>query len=732
MLFSMGSSTLGIDEPFSAAEIFCTSAFPPKRTFMRRPIWGWILLVFFSCGTALGEKLPALTKSVRAVAQKIPLVMYEPDSGKMTLSWVKLRWDNMAGAAEGNDALQFEFDHQGEDILFNSFRSQLWISALASGMAWQQPWLAAKWTVTEIPPGDASGSGAALGVAFIATASRTAYPSTTAVLGRLNPDGSLGLVFHLAARVEAAAAAGMKRVIIPNLQRFEVNEQGEVLNIPALAEKLGLECVVVDDLIEATEIVLRKKLPQAFDLPNSPRYSAKLFGLLDAKVRVELHILNTQAKSWPRAHAQFAALSGPEQNLWRKVFQNYDMGIGAYQAGQLYAARQLMRQAHAYARSLSEKKDRASKFDYNAFDLRADTLREKMLSRINQPVIDKNELQSALVLAEENDWIYGLNSSVQGAQIMARQAFGARSNATPQQQLLAQTLFVSAVRSGEYQMEDKSFYTECYQLIAPQGEISVYNRASIIWPQLLPAQLGRADFFIVGLKSRANELGESLLFDARLSSFVRGLRNSKIAWEQQQKETERRVPSEKPAAADVGFVPGPGYLPPKIPVPPLPISSLSDAARCLSWVNEYCDVAVLEQKYLHLGGSFDATTLEWRVRNRVALENMLQFADLGARRGIVLAESVGADSSILSLIYEVGSNLRASEDNNLRLEGLRQYWRCALLGSMCWQLSFSPRAALHIPETPPMPPSPPPPAAAVASPHRTTEMEMPAKAPVLP
>jgi hypothetical protein len=680
------------------------------------------ILLALPCFPAIlsGSESPQLlTKSFHPASQKIPLIMYQPDSGKMTLDWVKLRWDNMAASNDKNDTLLFQFDHQGEDILFNSFRSELWISALASGIAWQQPWLAAKWTVTEVPTGDVSGNGAALGIALIATASRTLYPQNTVVLGRLNPDGSLGQVPHMSSRVEAAAAAGIKRILIPNLQRFEITPEGEIFNIPALAAKLGMECILVDDLIEATEVLLNKKLPPAAGLEASPRYSSGLFEILEAKVRIELEQLNVRNKSWPRSAAQLGALPLPEQTQWLRIFRNYDTGLDAYHAGQLYTARQLLRQAHAGLDGLTEIKNAGQKFDYAAFDARANAIRGKMVDRLNQPSIDKNELQSALVLAEESDWISRLNARIQGAQIIARQAFDPRSDATPQQQLVAQNLLISTVKGGEYQMEDKSFYPDLYQLMASQDEVSVYNRASILWPQLLPAQLGKAEYFILGLKSRANELGGSLLFDAQLSSFVHGLKDSQMAWEQRGRDMTRLARKEQPRVLKVGFIPGAGYSTPKPPVPPLPVNSLSDAVRCLSWVNEYCEVAILEQKYLYLDGTFDTNSSQWKVRNRIALENMLQFADLGARRGIAFAESVGADSSVLKVIYETGSNYRASEDNNIRLEALRQYWRCALLGSMCWQLSFSPRATLQPADTAPAP-----------KPSATPETPKPAPGPV--
>jgi hypothetical protein len=644
-----------------------------------------------------------LVKCLHPVAQRVPLIMNQPNTDKMALSWVKLRWDNLAGAGTGTDGLRFQFDKQGENVLFDSFRSQLWISALASATAWQQPWVSSKWTVTEIPEGDASGNEAALAIAMIATAGNATFPSDTVVVGRLNPDGSFGLVSHLAARVEAAAAAGIKRVVIPNLERSEVTSRGEVINIPSLALRLGIDCFLVDDLVEATEIVLRRKLPPALSTQNSPRYSNTLFAALEAKCRLEEDQLRTESASWPPLNSQLTQYKPNEQYLWRKISQAYYLGLDAYRAGQPYVAYKLMRQSQADLSGMADVKRSESHFDHVAFAERANKVRKQIAARMTRPSIDKNELQSALVLAEESDWLYKLNASVEGAQIIARQAFDTRSDSTLQQKLLAQTMLIDAVEGAEFQMADKSFYQDTYQLLVSKDEVPVYNRAAVIVPQLLPAELSRAELFTQGLKSQASTLGEGLIFDPRVSTFARVLRDAQLEWEQQQRETLRVEMKEQPKPEKVGFTLGKAYSPPKPAQPPIVPVNLSDAARCLNLINQYCEVALLDQKYLYLGGSFDANTLEWNVSNRLALQNMLQFAEIGARRGIILAESVGVDVSTLDLIYEVATNLRASEDNNIRLEGLRQYWRCALLGSMCWQLGYAPHASIYIPQAEPAP-----------------------------
>lgn len=92
-------------------------------------------------GTAARAADGVLTKSMNASEQRIPLVMAGVEGGGMKVEWVKLRWDNMVSSTERKDALEVHFNQPREDLLFESFRSQMWVSALASGIAWQQPWL---------------------------------------------------------------------------------------------------------------------------------------------------------------------------------------------------------------------------------------------------------------------------------------------------------------------------------------------------------------------------------------------------------------------------------------------------------------------------------------------------------------------------------------------------------------------------------------------------------------
>ncbi len=608
----------------------------------------------------------------------------------MLSSWIKLTCESPTDAESGTP---FAIESTSSEATADLFLSQLWISAIISGSAWQQPWLGVKWTVDSLPEGnDASSNGVALGVGLIATAAGVNYPADTVILGRLLPDGSLGAVDRLPERLQAIAASGFKRVIIPHLQRFDSTGQKGRRDVDVLARNLGLECVSAVDLAEATELALQRKLPATPTGESMPRYSLEISTTLDGKCRGLLTLLAEGSKSWPRTESHWNALSVPERHLWKNVYTLYDLGMEAYRGGRLYAAYRLLRQTQGNVAGLAEVKAVGSKFDFRAFDDRGRVVRQKMAARLVKPALDANELQSSLLLAEEGDWLYGQTASVIGAQIMARQAFAPRSESTAEQKWLAQVLLVSSVASAEQQMKEADFLVESASLLMPKEGVSAYGRAGLWLPHLRMGQLGAAEYFISGLQSRSPEFGDKLLFDVRLGNFESVLQGYRAAWEMERQEIEAQEKAREIKPAEIGFYPGDGYSPPKAPSPVVPMRQLSETAQSLVWVNDYIELAILDEKYRRLGASYESNSMKWRIEDRAALQNLLQVAELNARRGIAQARSIGMDTTILALIYESASTLRTAEESSMLLEGVRQYWRCALLGNLSWQLGALPRA----------------------------------------
>ncbi len=61
--------------------------------------------------------------------------------------------------------------------------------------------------------------------------------------------------------------------------------------------------------------------------------------------------------------------------------------------------------------------------------------------------------------------------------------------------------------------------------------IPVDANAAHLLPQLIPAQLATARIFTEGIRARANDLRDGLLFDPRLAAYINVLRETKLAWE---------------------------------------------------------------------------------------------------------------------------------------------------------------------------------------------------------
>ena len=219
-----------------------------------------------------------------------------------------------------------------------------------------------------------------------------------------------------------------------------------------------------------------------------------------------------------------------------------------------------------------------------------------------------------------------------------------------------------------------------------------------------------------------------LLFDPRLVAYVNVLRDEKAQWDarvRRRADALAMAPAPTPAAggvsvgpadgnstnnapvaatpaiptnsAPVGFDPGNAYGPPHTEVGPAELSTtqkkLSDVAQCLIWVNTDCEIAALDQKYLRLKGKIDPVTREWHVENRAQLDALLQLAATGAQQGAAFANEAEVNPDVFAMILERASYLRLHGDDTNALSGLRQYWRCALLGNMCWQLAHTRKAA---------------------------------------
>lgn len=655
--------------------------------------------------------------------QSVPLAILSTDHKTASCVTIRLHWSPNANVGPDDDPTDFALDLPPNDSSAPIFMAQLWNASLASAMAWQAPWQGARWKVLQTPATDGSGIDAALAVGMIATSARRPYPKETAVIASLNPDGSLGSVSRINDRLDAAASAGIKRVIIASVQRFDTDASGQTVNVTRHASDLGLECIPVDNLVDATQTVMNDPLPETTLSPSTPKYNNDVSSYIDDYVRREQNELKSGLQFAPK-EAALDKYPPRMAAIWKTIYADNEAASQAYRAGQVYVAYQILAKANGRLHGLNALagQNRIT-FDVKQALADSDTLRQRVHDLMNPPQIDKGELQSAVLVAEMADWAYDVNAALEGAQLVTKQTFSQRTDATDAEKDRARESLIFAIEQARYLLNEADFYTRLLAHISGTP-IPVDQNAEHLLPQLIPAQLSTARLFTDGIRQRANDLRDGLLFDPRLVAYVNVLREIKADWDARQRIKELQALAalangKTPAAVSnpttgepvklnagsttmVGFDPGNTYAPPNTAIAPtVTARKLSDVALCLIWANTDCEIATLDEKYLRLNGTVDPTSHEWHVKDRAKLDALLQAAEIGARYGISFAEKAEVDPSVFAMIYEKAAHLRIQGDDAAALEALRHYWRCALLGNLCWQLAHTQKAqAVDLANTP--------------------------------
>ena len=659
-----------------------------------------------------------LVMSAIETEQPVPLAVLSPDGKKMSCVPVRLHWSPSASVTSEDDTITFALDIPPENPSAAIFTAQLWSASLAGSLAWQKPWQGAHWKVFQVPATDGTGIDAALAVGMIATSARRPYPKDTLVIGNLHPDGSLGAVSRLSERLNAAAQAGITRVIIPKVQQFETGADGQLINILRHADELHLNCVPVDTIVEATEVTMNDPLPDPPTSNTPPKYSDDVAAYIGGFAQRE----QTEAASgllYAPKESDIAGYPPRQAAIWRQVYAEINEGQEAYHAGQVYVAYRLLARANSQMRGLNALtgQDRMS-FDVKSALAASGELRQRLHDLMTPPTIDHAELQSAMLIAEMDDWAFEIKALLEGSELVTKQTFSMRTDATVAEKDHARETILSANEEAKYLLDGADFYLGLLPHLGDANPMPANTNAAHLLPQLIPAQLASAQLFTGGIRSRANELREGLLFDPRLAAYVGVLREAKAAWDETLRKRVTTIaapPPDAPAnpesvgppapvpvqtnptnSAPVGFDPGNVYAPPHAAIETssgTPAAKLSDVAACLIWVNTDCEIETLDAKYLRLTGTVDPATRAWHVKDRSQIDALLQLAESGAKEGIAFAQQAQVDPSIFSMILERATYLRLHGDDASALDALRNYWRCALLGNMCWQLAHTTKAA---------------------------------------
>lgn len=100
-------------------------------------------------------------------------------------------------------------------------------------------------------PVDGPSAGGVFCLAILSALDGREFPKDFAMTGTILPDGTIGLVGGVEEKIKAAAKAGIKRVCIPALGRVEESKGDFLEDLVRVAEKEGVELILVETIEEA-------------------------------------------------------------------------------------------------------------------------------------------------------------------------------------------------------------------------------------------------------------------------------------------------------------------------------------------------------------------------------------------------------------------------------------------------------------------------------------------------
>ncbi len=107
-----------------------------------------------------------------------------------------------------------------------------------------------------------------------------------AMTGTINPDGTIGPVVGIPHKIEGAAQNGIKLVLVPAGQRYDLDKnKKELVDLIAVGKKHGVEVREVSSVFEAYEILTGHPLPRPQTTASTPQLPPRAFERTRAKAQ---------------------------------------------------------------------------------------------------------------------------------------------------------------------------------------------------------------------------------------------------------------------------------------------------------------------------------------------------------------------------------------------------------------------------------------------------------------
>ncbi len=156
---------------------------------------------------------------------------------------------------------------------------------------------------------DGPSAGGLMTVGVLAALRGADVRDDVSMTGTINPDGTIGPVGGIPHKIDGAAKAGKKLVLVPIGQRydFDVNQE-KLVDLVEVGKKLGVEVREISTVFDAYEALTGETLPQPSAGGSTPQLSSRAFDRMRAKT---LEWISRYQKS----RNEFNALPGEVQDL---------------------------------------------------------------------------------------------------------------------------------------------------------------------------------------------------------------------------------------------------------------------------------------------------------------------------------------------------------------------------------------------------------------------------------
>lgn len=162
---------------------------------------------------------------------------------------------------------------------------------------------------------DGPSAGALLSVGSLAALSQSPISRSTTMTGTVLPDGSVGRVAGVAAKLRAAARAGYTRVLIPaELSSVVDPKTGQVVDPVRLGQSLGVKVTRVENIPDAFALMTGQRERSSARKP--PPIKAGILRMLTQRSRALISVARRQSRALSSAPGASARSARAKITLW--------------------------------------------------------------------------------------------------------------------------------------------------------------------------------------------------------------------------------------------------------------------------------------------------------------------------------------------------------------------------------------------------------------------------------